>query len=207
LIKRDIHDIVADTASRDGVLVEIDRMGPNNLVGHNLRAYIEELEKKMRAAAADLEFETAGRLRDEIRASEANELGLPEGERKAPICGAEQRGQAGDAQDPGTGRARRKWGKWYAWTDIRDFGQQTHDFGISNWPPPPDDVDDKDYAALAEDPLQPMAVRSRKSCAHRSPRRRGAGGSGAGCADQAHAFARGRDHARSPAVREERHSW
>ena len=47
-IKRDIHDIVADTASRDSVLVEIDADGANNLVGHNLRAYIDELEKKMR---------------------------------------------------------------------------------------------------------------------------------------------------------------
>ncbi|MFN7323337.1 MAG: excinuclease ABC subunit UvrB, partial [Sphingomonadales bacterium] len=74
-IKRNIHDIVADTASRAGVLVEIDAEGANNLVGHNLRAYIEELEKKMRAAAADLEFEEAGRLRDEIRALEAEELG------------------------------------------------------------------------------------------------------------------------------------
>lgn len=73
-IKRDIHDIVADTASRDSVLVEIDADGANNLVGHNLRAYIDDLEKKMRAAAADLEFEEAGRLRDEIRSLEATEL-------------------------------------------------------------------------------------------------------------------------------------
>src|SRR5688572_19757844 len=56
-IKRQIADIIADTASRDGVLVEIDADGQNHLVGHNLRGYIEELEKKMRAAAADLEFE------------------------------------------------------------------------------------------------------------------------------------------------------
>ena len=76
-IKRNIHNIVADTSNRDGVLVEIDAEGANNLVGHNLRAYIEELEKKMRAAAADLEFEEAGRLRDEIRGLEADELGLP----------------------------------------------------------------------------------------------------------------------------------
>ena len=37
-IKRNIHDIVADTAARDGVLVEIEDDVTNNLVGHNLRA-------------------------------------------------------------------------------------------------------------------------------------------------------------------------
>ena len=51
------------------------------MVGHNLRAYIQELEKKMRNAAANLEFEEAGRLRDEIRSLEAEELGLPVDER------------------------------------------------------------------------------------------------------------------------------
>ncbi len=94
-IKRNIADIIADTASRDGVLVDIDAEGANNLVGHNLRSYIEDLEKKMRAAAADLEFETAGRLRDEIRQLEADELGLPDGQKKAPIVGRSNEGKPG----------------------------------------------------------------------------------------------------------------
>jgi len=119
-IKRDIHNIVADTASRDGVLVEIEAEdGRNNLVGHNLRAYIEELEAKMRAAAADLEFEEAGRLRDEIRRLEADELGIPDGassngavgqQKRAPLVGRS------DAGRPGTrktryGKTQRKWGR------------------------------------------------------------------------------------------------
>jgi excinuclease ABC subunit B len=94
-IKRRIADIVAHTASQDGVTVEIDAEGANNLVGHNLRAYIEELEKKMRAAAADLEFEEAGRLRDEIRRLEADELGLPGEPSHAPRVGRSNEGRPG----------------------------------------------------------------------------------------------------------------
>ncbi|HJO66794.1 MAG TPA: excinuclease ABC subunit UvrB, partial [Sphingomonas sanguinis] len=55
-IRRQIGDIIAHVASGDQVTVPIDEDRPH-MVGHNLRAYIEELEKKMRKAAADLEFE------------------------------------------------------------------------------------------------------------------------------------------------------
>jgi excinuclease ABC subunit B len=93
-IKRNIGDIIAHVASKDGVTVEIDADRPH-MVGHNLRGYIEELEKKMRDAAANLEFEEAGRLRDEIRALEAEELGLPASEHKAPIMGRSNEGKPG----------------------------------------------------------------------------------------------------------------
>jgi excinuclease ABC subunit B len=93
-IKRNIHDIVAHSAAQDGVTVEIEE-GVNNLVGHNLRSYIEDLEKRMREAAANLEFEEAGRLRDEIRRLENDELGLPDGAKKAPNVGRSNEGKPG----------------------------------------------------------------------------------------------------------------
>ncbi len=110
-IKRNIHDIVADAASRDGVVVEIEDGERNNLVGHNLRAYIEELEGRMRAAAADLEFEEAGRLRDEIRRLEATELGLPEGERVAPVVGRSNEGKPGTRKGRFGRETKRRWGR------------------------------------------------------------------------------------------------
>ncbi|MEO6389275.1 MAG: excinuclease ABC subunit UvrB [Croceibacterium sp.] len=108
-IKRGIQDIVAHTASRDGVLIDTGDPERNNLVGHNLRGYIEDLEKRMRNAAADLEFEEAGRLRDEIRRLEADELGLPDDQKRAPQVGRANEGK------PGTrklryGKSQRKWG-------------------------------------------------------------------------------------------------
>ncbi|MEP5938462.1 MAG: excinuclease ABC subunit UvrB [Erythrobacter sp.] len=109
-IKRDIADIVAHTASKDGVTVGTGDDEVNNLVGHNLRAYIEDLEKRMRAAAADLEFEEAGRLRDEIRKLEADELGLPEGQQKAPRVGRSNEGKPGTRKTR-YGKTQRKFGR------------------------------------------------------------------------------------------------
>jgi excinuclease ABC subunit B len=83
-IKSQINDIMSDVSLRDGVLVETGDEERPHLVGHNLRAYIGDLEARMRKAAADLEFEEAGRLRDEIRKLEEDELGLPVQERRAP---------------------------------------------------------------------------------------------------------------------------
>ena len=88
----------------DWVLIDTGDDERNNLVGHNLRSYIEDLEKRMRDAAANLEFEEAGRLRDEIRRLEADELGIPDGvsssgavgqQRRAPIVGRSNEGKPG----------------------------------------------------------------------------------------------------------------
>ncbi len=93
-VKKNIGDIIAHVSSKDQVTVEIEADRPH-MVGHNLRAYIEELEKKMRDAAANLEFEEAGRLRDQIRSLENEELGLPDAEKKAPVMGRSNEGKPG----------------------------------------------------------------------------------------------------------------
>lgn len=110
-IRRDIQDIVAHTASQDSVVIGTGDDERNNLVGHNLRAYIQDLEKRMRAAAADLEFETAGRLRDEIRRLEADELGLPDGAQPtAPVVGRSNEGKPGTRKTR-YGKTQRKFGR------------------------------------------------------------------------------------------------
>ena len=94
-IKRDISDILADVSNRDSVMVDTGDEDTPHLVGHNLRGYIEDLEGRMRKAAADLEFEEAARLRDEIRKLENDELGLPDHQRRAPVLGNSTEGKPG----------------------------------------------------------------------------------------------------------------
>lgn len=74
-VKKNIGDIIAHVSNQDQVTVPIDEATPH-LVGSNLRAHIEHLEKEMREAASNLEFEKAARLRDEIRELEQDELGI-----------------------------------------------------------------------------------------------------------------------------------
>ncbi|MFL6794714.1 MAG: excinuclease ABC subunit UvrB [Sphingomicrobium sp.] len=83
-IKRNIHDIMAHVTAREGLTVDTGDDERPHLVGHNLKAYIGDLEERMRKAAADLEFEEAARLRDEIRRLEEDELGIPDPERVTP---------------------------------------------------------------------------------------------------------------------------
>lgn len=78
-VRARIADIVGDVAEHDYMTVDTGAVGETVLTGHNLRAVIEDLDKKMRKAAAELEFEEAARLRDEVRRLEALELEVPGG--------------------------------------------------------------------------------------------------------------------------------
>ncbi len=76
-IRRDISSALQSIYEQDYVTVDaLEGEETAEFVGKDLRATIAELERKMRAAAADLEFETAARLRDEIKRLESLDLGL-----------------------------------------------------------------------------------------------------------------------------------
>ena len=66
------------TATRGGAfrVAGFAEEGQTPLHGDNLRAHLDALEAEMQAAAADLEFETAARLRDEIRRLQETELAV-----------------------------------------------------------------------------------------------------------------------------------
>jgi excinuclease ABC subunit B len=116
-IRRQISDILGSVAERDYVTVDLGSDAVH-LTGLDLQAHLGELERRMRAAAADLDFEEAARLRDEIRRLEDGEIGLPA--RPTPRSGgtsqpaAQRRGLREDkrrrAEAAKRARARRRTG-------------------------------------------------------------------------------------------------
>ncbi len=65
-IRRGIQDILGSVYEADHVTVDIG-LADAPAIGHNLQATIADLEKRMREAAGNLEFEEAAHLRDEIK--------------------------------------------------------------------------------------------------------------------------------------------
>jgi excinuclease ABC subunit B len=79
-VRKGIADILDSVYERDHVLIATGagdgEFEEAATIGHNFEAVIADLETRMRTAAADLDFEEAARLRDEVKRLRATELAV-----------------------------------------------------------------------------------------------------------------------------------
>ena len=102
-VRKNIADVLETVYEQDYVSVGTGVSGDKHLVGKDLRTHLADIEARMRDAAAELEFEEAARLRDEIRRLEAMELGL-DAPGAAPVSAA----RAGLGARKGRKKSRRR---------------------------------------------------------------------------------------------------
>jgi excinuclease ABC subunit B len=68
-IKKEINDVLQSVYEKDYL-----KVGTGDNIGGNLKKHLRALNKRMKDAATNLEFEEAAKIRDEIRNIEASEL-------------------------------------------------------------------------------------------------------------------------------------
>ncbi|MCK4203750.1 excinuclease ABC subunit UvrB [Brucella pituitosa] len=93
-VKKNITDILNSVYEQDHVRADISGFAEEGaMMGNNLTAHLEHLQKQMRDAAADLDFEKAARMRDEIKRLREMELAISddplarEVELESPVTG------------------------------------------------------------------------------------------------------------------------
>ncbi|MBA1141912.1 excinuclease ABC subunit UvrB [Mesorhizobium sp. CCANP35] len=97
-VKSRISDILDSVYEKDHVRADISQFtdSAGAMMGNNLKAHLDAMEKQMRDAAANLDFEKAARLRDEIKRLREMELSISEdplakyADMESPVSGREK---------------------------------------------------------------------------------------------------------------------
>jgi excinuclease ABC subunit B len=105
-VKSRIADILDSVYEKDHVRADISQFTDNAgaMMGNNLKAHLEALDKQMRDAAANLDFEKAARVRDEIKRLREMELAISDDPLAREVEG----------QSPASGREKGKHNKGVA---------------------------------------------------------------------------------------------
>ncbi|MBN9548794.1 MAG: UvrB/UvrC motif-containing protein, partial [Alphaproteobacteria bacterium] len=105
-VKSRIADILDSVYEKDHVRADISEFTEDSgaMIGNNLKAHLEALDKQMRDAAANLDFEKAARVRDEIKRLREMELAISDDPLAREV----------ESQSPASGREKGKHNKGVA---------------------------------------------------------------------------------------------
>ena len=105
-VKSRISDILDSVYEKDHVRADISQFtdSAGAMMGNNLKAHLDAMDKQMRDAAANLDFEKAARIRDEIKRLREMELSISDDPLAREVEG----------QSPASGREKGKHNKGVA---------------------------------------------------------------------------------------------